>query len=95
MLSKSFSLSLDEAHARGATEFGPSGDGQYYFRNRKTFGADTENLDSFNRAVFRAETELKAFLDYVHTNYPEIDIDATDSAAWERNASYIDSADSK
>ena len=49
-----------------------------------------ETVRAMQAAYTKLPCVLKAFLDHVHDNFSEIDMDETDRIAWERNLPYID-----
>ena len=46
---------------------------------------------AMGRAYASMPAALKAFLNHVHTKYPELDLDVTDKAAWEEHLPYMTS----
>ncbi len=49
-----------------------------------------EALEAMVQAYVALRDALKAFLDYVHENYLEIDMNVTDEVAWQDNLPYIE-----
>ncbi len=49
----------------------------------------TKRVKAMGKAYAAMPGALKAFLDYVHEHYPEIDFNSTDKAAWEDNLPYM------
>lgn len=69
----------------------PTGNpGQYGTKEHRYWTPEYEQKLNDMRSAFRALAgKLRAFLDYVHENYPEIDLTVTNEAAWKSNLPYI------
>lgn len=84
-----FCVPLGEGIAEGAHVFGSGNNPAFFTLRHHVDGTGTEGVEQVLEKLFESQAKLQEFLDYVHSNYPEIDLNETDRAAWEENEPYI------
>ena len=67
-----------------------SGSGRYGMKPHRFWNEYYEKeVEQLRDCFGKLPAAFKAFLDHVHSEYPEIDMDQTDATAWENNLPYI------
>ncbi len=81
-----------DAIHHGGYAFGPgSTPGSLVLKPSHLWNDHYENtVRAMEAAYVKLPEVLNAFLDHVHQNFPEIDMDQTDAIAWKNNRPYID-----
>jgi hypothetical protein len=85
-----FFAPLANGITQGASVFVPSHHPMYFTPGPN---CTERELNKPLKLLFTAQSKLKEFLDYVHLQYSEIDLNETDREAWEENRRYIEVAE--